>query len=75
MTQHGLLRNAPEVAFLKEMFGEMIRSREDHHTTIHNGGIELHAQSTFPESRKLGHNHHNDVKYRSMVEGLKIGVV
>ena len=75
MTRHGLLKNGREVRFLMKILGRMIPGHEDHHTTIHNGGIELHARSTFLESRKVGHNHHRDEKYRSMVEGLKKGVV
>lgn len=53
----------------------MIPGHEDHHTTIRNGGIEVHAGSIFLESRKAGRNHHRDEKYRSMVEGPKKGVV
>lgn len=74
MTRHGLLKNDREVRFLMKILGRMTPGHVDHHTTIHNGEIELHARSTFLESRKVGHNHHRDEKYKSTVVDLKKGV-
>lgn len=44
-------------------------SDDDAHTIIHDGDIEVHAQSILYGSRKVDRNFRKDEKYRNTVEG------